>query len=1009
MNTFMSIFNKKFFVSTLLLFLFFSFGFFISVEKTEATSLGKFICNNMSNDPDYLCDLNINISDVSNNYPLDSFLDIQLSKAEYSYDFPDEVKFNGVFGMFSSCGGVTCAKTYNDGGSSEWVTSSTPGCYNFPIYFKWNDDPILGSAHEYTVNILLKVGNNNACGLGEGSTIGNGSINSPADGTEVYAGADFTINWSTQNFMGCVIVDQDNNTIPDGQSYLGGLNGSLEVEGISNETTYSLICDNRFHTQTPNPWAGINKNNFLAKLRDSLPSVINKAFGTNYPFYYSKVVDSVTVSVVSVSIQEPGYQPGNPGPTNGEDGPYLVPFQNQPTKFFEVQVTGMGGATCTIKKSIASDPWTLIPNGTWTVSGNTPNPHNFPMVVEPNFGQPNYKAECTKNSTTESDTDIVKVTSPDLTAINIVVPPNPTVGFITLEATIKNQGNVISTPGVNFHNLFQKSTSQNFSSGVTDLSPTIIKSNLAENGQINISGSYYFPTAGDFWVRACADKSNQADPDGTIDEYGNSGGNENNNCSIPSPIQIENPLKPDLIALETSPATGFIGASIQLTATVKNQGTASTGTGFNNLFQTATGFDDGGAPIGLVNRPVDSMTSALNVGSSANISKYATFSNAGVYYLRACADKNNATDPGLIDEGGNENNNCSNWTILTISSNIPHPNLIAYSSTPNTAMPNELITFSVVIENIGTVPTGVSPFNNFFQIATEDPGGNGGGGGFTKIKKRSFFARIFPRVFAGSGTITNLSPVQLGPLGENVSGTITSSYTFVSSGIYFVRACADKSNPNDNGIVSESNEGDNCGEWGMVIVEIKLPNLESEYNGPNQVNTNVEVKLTATVINSGNVSTGIKFNNLFQVKSNKKELRKNASFFFKKIFAEENVENFPTGEVGPVEGDKTLVVVLSHVFKDDDSGVKSVRFCADKASQYDLGVIPEKNEDDNCSDWETLVVSSGNVPPNSYQCSDGIDNDGDGKTDSADSCCDSPTDNTEDNSCGFKFPRWIER
>jgi subtilase family serine protease len=51
------------------------------------------------------------------------------------------------------------------------------------------------------------------------------------------------------------------------------------------------------------------------------------------------------------------------------------------------------------------------------------------------------------------------------------------------------------------------------------------------------------------------------------------------------------------------------------------------------------------------------------------------------------------------------------------------------------------------------------------------------------------------------------------------SNTATSpDYTFSSTGQRFVRVCADKTNRNGGGVITEPNEGNNCGAWANVDV-----------------------------------------------------------------------------------------------------------------------------------------------------------------------------------------------
>ncbi|OGI88993.1 hypothetical protein A3A95_01655 [Candidatus Nomurabacteria bacterium RIFCSPLOWO2_01_FULL_39_18] len=119
--------------------------------------------------------------------------------------------------------------------------------------------------------------------------------------------------------------------------------------------------------------------------------------------------------------------------------------------------------------------------------------------------------------------------------------------------------------------------------------------------------------------------------------------------------------------------------------------------------------------------------------------------------------------------------------------------LTASAVTPTIATVGIAQTFSSTISNIGTATTGIS-FPNFFQVAT---------------------------AAAGGGTITDLASSTMTALTNGATNTATSpSYTFPTTGTYSVRACANKSNRNTFGPVSESNTENNCGGWVDVNVAI---------------------------------------------------------------------------------------------------------------------------------------------------------------------------------------------
>lgn len=132
-------------------------------------------------------------------------------------------------------------------------------------------------------------------------------------------------------------------------------------------------------------------------------------------------------------------------------------------------------------------------------------------------------------------------------------------------------------------------------------------------------------------------------------------------CSVTSSSQ------PDLVVDSISPASGTEGASVTLSATVRNAGGAATNSGgMMTLFQKATDASGAGAmDIGTHTRISD-----LGAGATYSAITPYTLPSAGTIYIRACADKDEAASAGIVSES-NENNNCGAWTPLTINSSGP--------------------------------------------------------------------------------------------------------------------------------------------------------------------------------------------------------------------------------------------------------------------------------------------------------------------------------------------------
>ena len=243
---------------------------------------------------------------------------------------------------------------------------------------------------------------------------------------------------------------------------------------------------------------------------------------------------------------------------------------------------------------------------------------------------------------------------------------------------------------------------------------------------------------------------------------------------------------PNLTASDTTPTTAAVGIPVSLTSTITNIGSTYPSRSFYNFFQIAN-TADGGEPVTDI---INNNTMSLGFyGSSQKTTFSYTFTNAGTYYVRACADKKNSSDTGLIDEGSidNENDNCSpHWTPIKV--NPTTIDLTASDTTPTTAVSGISVDLTSTITNIGNTSTSKS-FNNFFQV-----------------KKRGL-------------PFIDLPSTEMSKLSTGASATATTPYAFTDSGTYYVRACADKSDSNDSGLISESDETNNCSpDWTTVTV-----------------------------------------------------------------------------------------------------------------------------------------------------------------------------------------------
>ncbi|MBY0376376.1 hypothetical protein K2P96_00125, partial [Patescibacteria group bacterium] len=300
---------------------------------------------------------------------------------------------------------------------------------------------------------------------------------------------------------------------------------------------------------------------------------------------------------------------------------------------------------------------------------------------------------------------------------------------------------------------------------------------------------------------------------------------------------------PDLTAGAPTPATATINTATTFSSSIQNIGTASTGGGFKNFFQVA------GGSFGTTSAPTDlaySNMSTLAASASAIATSAVTFTSAGTYQVRACADLISSRDTGGSIAESNESNNCSTWTTVTASSAAPNVDLVAAAPTPTTAVVNVSQSFSSTITNNGTVTTG-SPFWYFYA--------------FDNDSDHAIWT-------------ANSSGYYSSALAGGASTNAAFAYTFPTTGTWYVKNCADQ-NINQIGSIAESNEGNNCSAWTAVTVSSGLPtgsisatnctilknastcNSSVTWSTNNPVGTSSVVKPTNVTVSSGNSGTNV--------------------------------------------------------------------------------------------------------------------------------------------------------
>lgn len=195
----------------------------------------------------------------------------------------------------------------------------------------------------------------------------------------------------------------------------------------------------------------------------------------------------------------------------------------------------------------------------------------------------------------------------------------------------------------------------------------------------------------------CNDFIDNADPEDTLSDDADPGCHSDGDASNPlTHVKTDNDETdlslPDLVAGNITPTTVTVNNAVNFSATITNQGSASTGVSFPNFFQVAS--DSAGATIIHTFAPGPDMI-ALGASSSAISTTPApyTFTSTGTYYVRACADKSDAITAGPVAESV-ENNNCSAWAVITVDPDTSGAG-VSLTALPSTIVSGNSSTLSI--------------------------------------------------------------------------------------------------------------------------------------------------------------------------------------------------------------------------------------------------------------------------------------------------------------------------
>jgi hypothetical protein len=395
--------------------------------------------------------------------------------------------------------------------------------------------------------------------------------------------------------------------------------------------------------------------------------------------------------------------------------------------------------------------------------------------------------------------------------------------------------------------------------------------------------------------------------------FGDIGGEYSNEPSFTC-LTTTSATLPDLTASNVT-ATALPSISpttYSLGTTISNVHATSTGRNFYNFFQSATDANGSNPTYLFTTAPIGPLAG----NTSLAVSRGYTFSGPGTYYLRACADKSNATDAGLVNEGSptslEENNNCSpGWTQLTIPNTALHGSFGAASCT--------------------TI----------------------GGWAFSSTSpSTSINVKLYDGL-ASTGTYIGTFPANVSRPDVNAAYGITGNHGFsfatpaslkdgVAHNLYVYPV-------ETNGVMGPTPLGGS--PKSLTCPAPSLPDLTASNTSPTTATAGVETNLSATIFNA-NITTGVGFIDLFQIDTDTDHTSG----------VTERTDSSPILSPGGTDPVSTL-----YIFPSD--GDYYVRVCADKSTAADAtGVVNEGTpasleENNNCSlVWTRVNVGSSSGP-----------------------------------------------
>ncbi len=319
----------------------------------------------------------------------------------------------------------------------------------------------------------------------------------------------------------------------------------------------------------------------------------------------------------------------------------------------------------------------------------------FISITAPATAGVYYYGACVDSVADESDdtnncSNAVTVTvgaapAPDLMVDTPTVSTSaPTTGAsFTLSATARNQGS--GTSGSTTLRYY-RSTDSTITSADTSVGTDFVsRLNASATGAESISITAP-ATAGVYYYGACVDS--------VTDES-----DDTNNCSKAITVTVgaapASDLMVDTPTVSTSAPT--TGASFTLSATVRNQGSGSSGSTTLRYYRSADSTITS-ADTSIGTDSVSRLNASATGAESISITAPAT---AGVYYYGACVDS--------VTDESDDTNNCSNAISVTVGA-APAPDLVVDTPTASPSNPatGESFTLSATVRNQGSGSSGAT-------------------------------------------------------------------------------------------------------------------------------------------------------------------------------------------------------------------------------------------------------------------------------------------------------------